>query len=104
MINTAEFDGAKVVETMFAELQKLTIALNKNVLTVNELALLSGLTKGYIYNLVHHKKIPHYKSEGGKLVYFKKSEVEKWLCAKYVPTQAETEAKRGATNRYKNLK
>jgi excisionase family DNA binding protein len=80
-------------ETMFAELQKLTIALNKNVLTVGELALLSGLTKGYIYNLVHYKKIPHYKSEGGKLVYFKKSEVEKWLCAKYVPTQAETEAK-----------
>lgn len=104
MINIAEFDGAKAAENMFAELQKLTIALNKNVLTVDELAMLSGLTKGYIYNLVHYKKIPHYKSEGGKLTYFKKDEVEKWLCAKYVPTQAETEAKHGATNRHKNLK
>ncbi len=80
-------------ETMFAELQKLTIALNKNVLTVEELAMLSGLTKGYIYNLVHYKKIPHYKSEGGKLTYFKKDEVENWLCAKRVPTQTETEQK-----------
>lgn len=83
----------ELINQQFAELQKLTIALNKNVLTVGELALLSGLTKGYIYNLVHFKKIPHYKSEGGKLTYFKKDEVENWLCAKRVPTQAETEQK-----------
>lgn len=83
----------ELINQQFAELQKLTIALNKNVLTVGELALLSGLTKGYIYNLVHYKKIPHYKSEGGKLTYFKKDEVEKWLCATKVATQSETEQK-----------
>ena len=83
----------ELINQQFAELQKLTIALNKNVLTVGELALLSGLTKGYIYNLVHYKKIPHYKSEGGKLTYFKKDEVEKWLCATEVATQSETEQK-----------
>ena len=87
----------KTFETMFAKLQaeltKLFIALNKDVLTVKEFALVSGLTPSYIYNLIHKRAIPHYKGEGGKSVYFKKSEVNNWLCAKRVPTQAETEQK-----------
>jgi predicted DNA-binding transcriptional regulator AlpA len=31
-----------------------------------------------LYNLVCAKKIPYYKSQGGKLTYFDKSEVEAW--------------------------
>ena len=63
----------------------------KNVLSVAELSLLTGLSKSHIYKLICSKKIPHYKSEGGKLVFFKKDEVENWLCALKVPTAKEVE-------------
>lgn len=82
-----------LIEQKFDELQKQILLSSKNVLNVKELATLSGLSVGYIYNLVSAKKIPHYKTDGGKLTYFKKSEVENWLCATRVPTYNEVEQK-----------
>ncbi len=79
------------LQQQFEELQKQILLSGKNVLNVKELATLTGLSVGYIYNLVSGKKIPHYKTDGGKLTYFKKSEVEAWLCATRVPTYAEVE-------------
>lgn len=73
------------------ELKQLALLGAKNVLSVAELSLLTGLSKSHIYKLICLKKIPHYKSEGGKLVFFKKDEVENWLCALKVPTVTETE-------------
>ena len=73
------------------ELKQLALLGAKNVLSVAELSLLTGLSKSHIYKLICSKKIPHYKSEGGKLVFFKKDEVENWLCALKVPTATETE-------------
>lgn len=75
------------------ELKQLAIMQNKNVLNVSDLALLSGLSKSHIYKLVCAKRIPYYKSEGGKLTFFKKSEVEEWLCTYRVATQLENEQK-----------
>ena len=83
-------EDVKIMQRM-DELQKQIVLNGKNVLSVKELATLTGLSVGYIYNLVSAKKIPHYKSEGGKLTFFKKSEVEDWLCATRVPTYAEVE-------------
>lgn len=78
-------------EERFSELENQILLSGKSVLSVKELATLTGLSVGYIYNLVSAKKIPHYKSEGGKLTFFKKSEVEEWLCATRVPTYTEVE-------------
>lgn len=75
------------------ELKQLVLLGAKNVLSMNDVSLLCGVSKGTIYNLVSKKKIPYYKSEGGKLTYFKKEEIENWLCAKRVPTAEETERK-----------
>lgn len=83
------YTGELTPAQMFEELRRLTITLNKNVLTVDELCMLSGLTRGYVYNLVSKKKIPHYKSSGGKLTFFKRKEIENWLCAKQVPVVQE---------------
>jgi excisionase family DNA binding protein len=73
------------------ELKQLTLLGAKNVLSVADLSLLTGLSKSHIYKLICSKKIPHYKSEGGKLVFFRKDEVENWLCALKVPTATEVE-------------
>ena len=79
------------LEERLNKLEQQILLSGKNVLSVKELATLTGLSVGYIYNLVSAKKIPHYKSEGGKLTFFKKSEVEEWLCATRVPTYTEVE-------------
>ena len=73
------------------ELKKLTLLGAKNVLNMNDLLLLTGFSKGYVYQLVCAKKIPFYKGDGGKYLYFKKQEIENWLLAHRFATKDEVE-------------
>ena len=73
------------------ELKQLAVLGAKNALTMNDVSLLTGLSKSHLYKLVCAKKIPYYKSEGGKMTYFNKQEIENWLLAYRVPTEAEQE-------------
>lgn len=50
----------------------------KEILTIDAVAEMTGLSKSYIYVLTHSKRIPHYKPNGGK-VYFEKGEITAWL-------------------------
>lgn len=50
----------------------------KKMLTVEEAARHMGIKKSYLYQLVHRKAIPHYKPNG-KMVYFNRLELDKWL-------------------------
>ena len=52
---------------------------NKTVLNIEEVAILTSLTLGYIYKLTSLQKIPHSKLPGGKKLYFKRSEIEDWM-------------------------
>ncbi|MBR1564762.1 MAG: helix-turn-helix domain-containing protein [Paludibacteraceae bacterium] len=79
---------------ILSELQKLkdlTLLSVKTALTMEDVVNLTGLKKSHIYKLVHYKRIPYYKSEGGKFTYFRKSEIEDWLLAHRVPTADEVE-------------
>lgn len=62
----------------------------KEVLSVEDVKLLTGLSRCHIYKLVSMKKIPYYKDPSGRRVHFKKKEIEDWLCAYRVPTYEET--------------
>ena len=50
----------------------------KIVLTFDEAAIYAGLSRSYLYKLTSTGKIPFYKPNG-KLIYFEKSQLEKWL-------------------------
>lgn len=65
----------------------------KAVLTTEEAAKYLGVTKSAIYKLTMAKKIPHYRSQGGKLLYFKREEIEQWATSCKVLTDEELEAK-----------
>lgn len=73
------------------ELKQLALLGAKNVLTMNDVALITGLSKSHLYKLVCYKKIPYYKGEGGKITYFKKQEIEDWCLKCRVATNEETE-------------
>ena len=53
-----------------------------NILTIEDVCTLTGLSKARIYTLCSHREIPHFKQ--GKL-YFRRKEVENWLTAKDSP-------------------
>lgn len=50
----------------------------KEILNVKEVSELTGMSISYIYKLTHTKQLTCYKPNG-KLIFFKRSEVESWL-------------------------
>lgn len=65
----------------------------KEVLTSDEAAAFLGVSKSNIYKLTMGRKIPYYKSQGGKLCYFDRQEIIGWMKAHRVSTQEELDAK-----------
>lgn len=62
----------------------------KEVLSFDEVASFTGLSKSYLYKLTSSGGIPHYKPFG-KLCYFNRKEVEEWLQQNRVSTKIEIE-------------
>jgi len=67
----------------------------KSVLTFDEVARFTGLSKSYLYKLTSMGKIPHYKPNG-KQLYFERAQVEAWLMQNPIKTAQEIE--QDATN------
>lgn len=64
----------------------------KEILTTDEACLFLGIEKSYMYEMVRKKRIPYYKSKGGKLTYFKKKDLEEWMLGVPVRSEEQTEA------------
>jgi len=64
------------------------ISTTKEVLTSDEAARYMGVSKSYLYKLTMTQKIPHYKPMG-KMCYFNRLELEKWLQGNRVSTTNE---------------
>ena len=69
------------------EIKGLTLLATKQVLKIDEASLLTGYSVGHLYRLTSQKRIPHYKH--GRDLYFRKDELEDWLTANPVKTDAE---------------
>lgn len=65
---------------------------NKNILNFKEACELTGLSKQYMYTLTLKRKIPYYKPFG-KLLYFKREELENALLQNRVSTADEIDKK-----------
>ena len=50
----------------------------QKALTVDEASAFTGLSRNYIYKLVHQRKIPYYKPLRGRL-FFKQDELEGFI-------------------------
>ena len=55
----------------------------KELLTIEEPAQYLGISKSYLYKLTSRGAIPHYKPFG-KMVYFNRKELVKWLQRKRI--------------------
>lgn len=59
-------------------LEQLTALAAKSVLTLDDVAVLTGLSKSHLYKLTCTQRIPHYKPNA-RLLYFDRKEVEAWM-------------------------
>lgn len=64
---------------------------SKEVLNLEEAAKFIGVTRSQLYKLTHNHLVPYYKPSG-KLVYFEKVELLKWLRQNPVLSQAQIES------------
>jgi len=69
------------------ELQTV-IAMNKELLNINDVCVLTGLSKSTIYKLTASRKIKHFKQ--AKHLYFNRTDIESWLRAEEVQVVDET--------------
>lgn len=80
------------METKLQELADLItaniISTTKAVLTVDEAARYMGVSKSSLYKLMMRKLIP-YSRPNGKVCYFDRLELEKWLMSNRVATENE---------------
>lgn len=68
-------------------IEQLALINTRPMLNVKEAAIFTGFSVKHLYNLTSTKQIPHYKMNGKLL--FKKTELESWLTANKVLTEAE---------------
>ena len=83
-------DMEEIILSKLEAIERNTLLASKNVLTIDDVALLTGMSKSHIYKLTCSKQIPFYRPNG-KLVYFDRQELEGWLKQNRVNTTAEAE-------------
>ena len=70
------------------QLVKMAVIVAKEVLTFDEAATFTGLSKSCLYKMTSGKKIPHFKPTG-KLCYFNRLELQAWLQQNRIATTEE---------------
>ena len=80
----------EIVLKQLADIRKFSLLAAKNILDVDDVVALTGLSKGFVYKLTCRKEIPHYKPNG-KLLYFDRQEIESWMKQNRVNTIEEAE-------------
>ena len=63
---------------LLKKIERNTALAAKRVLTFDDVALLTGLSKSHLYKLTSTHQIPHYKPNG-KNIYFDRMEIENWM-------------------------
>lgn len=61
------------------EIRNATLISVKDILSVKESALYTGLAASYVQKLCQNGRIPHFRSEGGKNIYIRKADLDSWM-------------------------
>jgi excisionase family DNA binding protein len=79
------------IEKRLANIESLLLS-QKNVLTFDEGATYMGISKSHLYKMTMLGTIAYYKPRG-KMIYFDRAELEKWLLQNRITPADEIEAK-----------
>lgn len=76
-------------------IERYSLLAAKSMLTIDEAAAFTNISKGYLYKLTSCGKVPFYKPNG-KTIYFAKDELTAWLKQNRHNTTDEAEAEAAA--------
>lgn len=82
---------AEEIKKQLDRIERYSLLAAKNVLVLDDVSLLTGLSKSYLYKLTCSHQIPHYKN--AKIIYFDRAEIELWMKQNRVATESEVEQK-----------
>lgn len=66
------------IKDQLKRIEQITLIGAKDVLTFDDVHIITGFSKSHLYKLTCSRQIPHYKPNG-KQVYFDKQEINDWL-------------------------
>ena len=76
------------VELKLKQIEQVAVLAAKEVLSVKDVSLLTGMKESYIRKLVEQSKLPHYRPMGKK-IYFEKSDIYSFLRTNRIPSAQE---------------
>ena len=79
----------KIIEQL-NRIERYSIIAAKSMLTIDEAAIFTGLSKSWLYKATCNHTLPHYKPNG-KIIYFDRAELDAWMKQNRISTVAETE-------------
>lgn len=82
----------KEIKDQLDKLERISLLGAKEVLNFDDVVLLTGLSKSYLYKMTSANTIPHYKPNG-KNIYFDKEEVMNWMKQNRIATIDEINSK-----------
>lgn len=80
---------AEEIKKQLDRIERYSLLAAKKVLVLDDVSLLTGLSKSYLYKLTYSHQIPHYKN--AKIIYFDRAEIEAWMKQNKVETNEELE-------------
>lgn len=83
------------IQEQLNRIERNSLLASKNVLNLEDVALLTGLSKSHIYKLTYRHEITFYRPNG-KQIYFDRRELEAWMKRNRVATVYEID--QAATN------
>ncbi len=90
LLDIAAFQSEVLKRLEVIELQQAELILvRKDVLSFAEAIKYLDMSDSYVYKLTAKRRIPHYKQ--GKLIYFVREELDRWLTSQKVKSRIELE-------------
>lgn len=77
----------KILEKL-NRIERYSLLAAKNVLCLEDVAMLTGLSKSWLYKATCNHLIPFYKPNG-KQIYFDRTEIENWMKQNRIATAQE---------------
>ena len=74
------------------DIKKYSLLAAKEVLLIDDVSLMTGISKSTLYKMTCNRSIPHYK-KNSKQMFFDKREIENWMRQNRVTTNEESEQK-----------
>ena len=81
----------KLLSEQLGRIERGVLLRSKEVLTMEECAMLTGMTVNNLYRHTSERTIPFYKPMGGR-IYFRKDEIERWMLRGRQATKEEVES------------